>query len=268
MRTESVVSARALLFSQDLRSDVKDHCLIGIHQHALESDWARWTTLVQEVEGGSAKAESELCDTLIPKLRIYFSRQRRGNDTEDLAHDAVLIVLQAIRNKELRDPARLMGFVRTIAYRTLCADFRHAEHQCVANSEEIIDTAIDKAANPESVVLADERAEMVHEGFQALPELDRNILTRFYLRRESPETICKELELTANQFRLKKSRAKARVSKLTRMIRTRRRLTMWGVSARNRSLHLSMASPASEQVDRLFGNSLDRQAIVKRPQEG
>jgi hypothetical protein len=34
---------------------------------------------------------------------------------------------------------------------------------------------------------------------------------RFYLRQQSPETICRELDLTETQFRLKKSRAKARL---------------------------------------------------------
>jgi DNA-directed RNA polymerase specialized sigma24 family protein len=43
---------------------------------------------------------------------------------------------------------------------------------------------------------------------------DREVLVRFYLREQSAEEICRELGLTETQFRLIKSRAKARYGKL------------------------------------------------------
>jgi RNA polymerase sigma-70 factor, ECF subfamily len=43
---------------------------------------------------------------------------------------------------------------------------------------------------------------------------DREILTRFYLRGESQERVCSEMNLTGTQFRLLKSRAKARFGEL------------------------------------------------------
>ncbi len=45
---------------------------------------------------------------------------------------------------------------------------------------------------------------------------DREILQRFYVDEQSQETICAEMGLTYNQFRLLKSRAKARFGDLGR----------------------------------------------------
>jgi DNA-directed RNA polymerase specialized sigma24 family protein len=45
---------------------------------------------------------------------------------------------------------------------------------------------------------------------------DREILTRFYLYEQTQEQICREMDLTETQFRLLKSRAKARFAELGR----------------------------------------------------
>jgi DNA-directed RNA polymerase specialized sigma subunit len=49
---------------------------------------------------------------------------------------------------------------------------------------------------------------------QKLSERDRDVLTRFYLYEETQEQICQEMQLTETQFRLLKSRAKARFGEL------------------------------------------------------
>jgi uncharacterized protein (DUF2384 family) len=44
----------------------------------------------------------------------------------------------------------------------------------------------------------------------SIPKRDREVLTRFYLNAESSEEICRSMDLTDTQFRLIKSRARAR----------------------------------------------------------
>ena len=54
---------------------------------------------------------------------------------------------------------------------------------------------------------------------QVLEEIsvrDKEILTRFYLRGQTQGKICREMQLTETQFRLLKSRAKARFGELGR----------------------------------------------------
>jgi DNA-directed RNA polymerase specialized sigma24 family protein len=50
----------------------------------------------------------------------------------------------------------------------------------------------------------------------SLPWRDREVLMRFYLKEQSPRQICRDMGLTQTQFRLTKSRAKARFTELAR----------------------------------------------------
>ena len=58
--------------------------------------------------------------------------------------------------------------------------------------------------------------EFVRRYLAVLPEKDREILTRFYVQGQSPEQIQRELNLSPTQFRLTKSRAKARFAEFVR----------------------------------------------------
>jgi DNA-directed RNA polymerase specialized sigma24 family protein len=48
----------------------------------------------------------------------------------------------------------------------------------------------------------------------ALSQRDREILVRFYLKEQPQEKICEEMDLTETQFRLLKSRAKAKFGEI------------------------------------------------------
>src|SRR2546426_6582513 len=68
--------------------------------------------------------------------------------------------------------------------------------------------------------LAKERKALVEAALSALSAPDREILTRFFLYEQSQDEICAELKLTDTQFRLLKSRAKARFGKLGQPVTT------------------------------------------------
>jgi len=51
----------------------------------------------------------------------------------------------------------------------------------------------------------------------ALSQRDREILKRFFLQEQSQEQICREMALTETQFRLLRSRAKARLGKIVNL---------------------------------------------------
>jgi len=72
----------------------------------------------------------------------------------------------------------------------------------------------DRKRSPEETAFSEERSELMWRILGALSSRDREILTRFYLQEESQEKICQEMELTETQFRLLKSRAKARFGEL------------------------------------------------------
>jgi RNA polymerase sigma-70 factor (ECF subfamily) len=72
----------------------------------------------------------------------------------------------------------------------------------------------DPRENPEESAIFRERAELIQRVLGELTERDREILTRFYLNEQSQDQICTEMSLTETQFRLLKSRAKARFGEL------------------------------------------------------
>ena len=134
---------------------------------------------------------------------------------DDRVHDTFLIVVQAIRRGDLREPERLMGFVRTVVRRQVAA---HIDSLVHSRREEVdIDLNArlpDRTWNPEQSLASRENVALMRRVLDALSQRDREILVRFYLREESQDEICREMELTETQFRLLKSRAKARFGEL------------------------------------------------------
>ena len=108
-----------------------------------------------------------------------------------------------------------MGFVRTVVRRQVAAHIDHLVHN---RREQLhLDVGVriaDARRNPEQNAALNEKIDLMVEVLKQLSERDREILTRFYLHEEPQEQICAEMNLTETQFRLLKSRAKARFGEL------------------------------------------------------
>jgi len=72
----------------------------------------------------------------------------------------------------------------------------------------------DKRYNPEQTMASRQKIELMKTVLRELSEKDREILTRFYLHEQTQEQICEDMDLSDTQFRLLKSRAKARFGEL------------------------------------------------------
>lgn len=104
-----------------------------------------------------------------------------------------------------------MGFVRTIARRQVAAHIDSAVHERRERADIDLGALIpDQATSPEQNLLHSESVELMQRILRGIPERDREILTRFYLQEQTQEQICAEMGLSETQFRLLKSRAKAR----------------------------------------------------------
>jgi RNA polymerase sigma-70 factor (ECF subfamily) len=176
-----------------------------------------WATLVKNIQTGHATAVEELYSVFGRGIRFFLLRQLGPQDLDDRVHDAFLVVIQAIQNGELREPERLMGFVRTIVRRQTATHINEAivnrrEHVAIDQGPVLTD----RARTPEERAMSEQRAEFMREVLQSMSQKDREVLTRFYLNEQSQEQICAEMELTDTQFRLLKSRAKARFGEVGR----------------------------------------------------
>ena len=182
-----------------------------------ESSYATWVNLVGKIHNGEIDGMAELYALFSKGIRFYLCRQLGAQELEDKVHDTFVVVVQAIRRGELRDPQRLMGFVRTIVRRQVAAHIDKVVHSRREQMEfDACLRVIDPQDNPEERMIFDQRNQLIQKVLDELSERDREILTRFYLYEQSQEQICSEMSLTETQFRLLKSRAKARFGELGR----------------------------------------------------
>jgi RNA polymerase sigma-70 factor (ECF subfamily) len=178
---------------------------------------SRWSELVNRIHDNDHAAMEELYRVFSRGIRYYLCRHLGPQELDDKVHDTFLIVVQAIQNGSLREPERLMGFVRTIVRRQVAAFIDHA----VQSRRDFADLEVggrvqDIRLNPEQRAIHEQRTNLMVKVLRGISERDREILTRFYLYEQSQEQICSEMKLSETQFRLLKSRAKARFGELGR----------------------------------------------------
>ncbi|MSV34930.1 MAG: sigma-70 family RNA polymerase sigma factor [Bryobacterales bacterium] len=186
----------------------------GMEPQPPDQEWDT-TLLVERVRQGSPAGEEDLYNLVRSTAERYFRRQFGAQDSLDRIHDVFLIVLEAVRGSALRDARHLRGFVRTVVRYETFADIRRAtltrRHAMLPDLQRKFS---DRRADPEQEYLWNESQTLLRKALDLLSPLDREILVRFYLQGQSKEYICAALNLNGTRFRLRKSRAKARVCEL------------------------------------------------------
>jgi RNA polymerase sigma-70 factor (ECF subfamily) len=148
-------------------------------------------------------------------IRFFLCRQLGSQELDDKVHDTFLIVVQAIQRGDLREPERLMGFVRTVVRRQVASYIDQIVRVRREESDiEVSGRIPDRRSNPEQSLAFRQKVELMKSVLRELSDKDREILTRFYLNEQTQEQICEDMNLSDTQFRLLKSRAKARFGDL------------------------------------------------------
>jgi RNA polymerase sigma-70 factor (ECF subfamily) len=176
-----------------------------------------WANVVERIRLGEQSAVEELYRVFSRGIRYYLCRQLGPQDLDDRVHDCFLVVIHAIKKGDLREPERLMGFVRTIVRRQIAGFIEGmVETRRKQVDIEFGNIIPDEKLNPENSAISKERDSLAASVLKTISARDREILTRFYLQEQSQEQICQEMSLTETQFRLLKSRAKAKFGELGR----------------------------------------------------
>ena len=174
-----------------------------------------WKATVERIRAGDSEAQKVLYQNLMSGARLFLQRRLGIQDVDDRLHDLFVIVVEAIRRGELREPERLMGFVRTVLVRRVAFEISR-----IVRARELsvdLDSAPDLTTadpTPEQETAHRQTVMLMMRVLGKMKKREYEVLTRFYLREQPPERIRLELGLTENQFNLLKSRAKARLTKL------------------------------------------------------
>src|SRR5271154_1086148 len=167
------------------------------------SDSVDWQALVDRVQKGDDAGMADLYRLFAKGIRFYLCRQLGAQEIDDKIHDTFLIVVKAIRRGDLREPDRLMGFVRTVVRRQVAAHIDHLVHRRRDHINLDVGARVaDDRRDPEQNAAFRQKTTLMTEVLHQMSDRDREVLTRFYLREQSQEQICDEMRLTETQFRL------------------------------------------------------------------
>jgi RNA polymerase sigma factor (sigma-70 family) len=173
-----------------------------------------WSDTVRQIRAGDPAGEEKLYRHLESGARIFFRRRLRTEDVDDQVHNLFVVLVEAIRRGDLREPAKLMGFVRTVLHRQLGLEISRTIRAREASIDlESAGELMNAAPSPEQRAAEEEKVDLMKRALRKMSERDFEVLTRFYLHEQPAERIRKEMGLTGTQFDLLKSRAKARLVK-------------------------------------------------------
>jgi RNA polymerase sigma-70 factor (ECF subfamily) len=158
--------------------------------------------LARRIGQGDRSAEEALARRYGPKIEYVLRRHvREPALAADLRQDALIVVIERLRDGGLSEPEKLAAFLYQTAINLARGEARTYYRRNTHPDFE----AVERAATAEPL-LADrlERRELGEIVRTLLDELsqerDREILRRFYLREEDKERICASLELSAAHF--------------------------------------------------------------------
>lgn len=157
-------------------------------------------------------------DQLYRIFRILSGSLRRQvgyQDFEDRMHDMFIVVVEAIRDGRLREASALPSYIHGVARLSLCSHIGvRTRHERLSGSLRHWVTLRQPTETPEDALAGREREQIMRQLLASLSVKEREILTRFYIREQTKQQICQEMRLTDTQFRLTKSRAKQRLSRI------------------------------------------------------
>jgi len=149
-------------------------------------------------------------------VAVILDRHTNGRpEAEDLFQDTFRLCLEKLRRGELREPAKLPGFLAQIARSLAIEHYRKlARRKTDADTDAVLD-AVAAGESPLAGLLARENAALVRHVLQDLAnERDRQILLRFYIAEEDKDRISADYGLSSLQFNRVLHRARQRYKEL------------------------------------------------------
>jgi RNA polymerase sigma-70 factor (ECF subfamily) len=198
-------------------------------QASNAGDWAAAADLVRRIQQGQPDAEAELVARYqrgIALIIAHACADRSDRSViDDLCQETFRIAIERLRRGELREPARLSGFMCSLAKNLVTEHYRRTmRRERIAASADLDDRpTVDRSPSPHDAIEQQESAALVQ---QVLADLstprDRVILFRYYLAEDEPEEICAALGISRIHFNRVLFRARERFRELYQRATARR----------------------------------------------
>lgn len=155
----------------------------------------------------------ERCGRALRLLSRRFTRDEA--DADDLYQETLMLSLEKIRRRELREPERLVPFLRALTKNLATQRYRRSRYKVERPVAELSETPDRGQPSALTGLLERERAERARE---LLAELDvprdRAVLLRYYIGEEPSRRICADLDIDTNHFYRVLHRARQRYRRL------------------------------------------------------
>ena len=168
--------------------------------------------LVSRIRAGDHQAEAELVERFGRGVLMILRRSTRNAAvSDDLYQDTFRIILEKVRQGDLRDAEKLPAFIASVARNLVIEYFRRtARHENLTEIAEV-ERPPHSAPNQLEAVLQKEKSAIVRQVIDELPtDRDRQLLFRFYVVEDDKEQICEDLGLTSLHFNRVLHRARER----------------------------------------------------------
>jgi RNA polymerase sigma-70 factor (ECF subfamily) len=145
-------------------------------------------TPLADLVGAAQEGCREALDEIVrryQRLVHSIALRRLGNesDAQELTQEVFVQLLRKIG--QLREPAALGGWLRSITHRLAINRLARARHEVAADQETLEAHGSDSAETPLARVLREERSKLVQQGLARLGTLDRDTLIAFYVSGQS-----------------------------------------------------------------------------------
>jgi RNA polymerase sigma factor (sigma-70 family) len=169
--------------------------------------------LVQAIGEGSRDAEQAFAARFLRPVRaMLLARSRNPDLTADLAQDVMIEAICSLRRGQLRDAAKLPGFVIAIARNRLNNYYRSSRRTEALDLPDDLPDLSSQALRLED----EQRTTQAMAAIESLDPLDRRILQMTLVDGLKPGIIAARLQLSSDVVRQRKLRATRRVTEFLR----------------------------------------------------
>ena len=188
-----------------------------MHDVTRDMSAGQLVLLAERILAGDHAAETELCDCFAPRIyALLCARTRDREMSRDLLHDALIALIRALRQGQLRAPDKLAAFALGVARNTAQSYLRGG----VRKRE--IPLAANTVPSPETLLESSERQQQVTDAIATLDPMDREILRLTLVDGHKPAAISALLGMSSDVVRQRKTRATRKVADYMKNLSARR----------------------------------------------